>query len=232
MSDIKDFTRYIRNTNSFSREEVELVRKKSVCVAGCGGLGGYVAMSLARFGIGRLGLIDGDVFEPSTLNRQLFCTEAHLGKSKAMEAKLAIESINSETLTEAYIERLTEENGDSLLRGFDAVVDCLDNTESRLILENCCEALDIPFIHGAIGGFYGQVSCVFPGDRAMSALYAGSRGRSGMDEAGNPPFTPQLVAAIQCSETLKLLTGKGETLRKKLLLIDLLRNTMQTIDFA
>ena len=120
------------------------------------------------------------------------------------------------------------------ISGYDAVVDCLDNTDSRIALEKCCEALDIPFVHGAIGGFYGQVSCVFPGDGTMELLYAGSGGatRSRMSEAGNPPFTPQLVAAVQCAETLKLLTGKGELLRKKLLLIDLLRNSMQIIDFA
>lgn len=234
MINSNDFTRYIRNTNSFTREEVELVRTKSACIIGCGGLGGYVAMSLARFGIGKLGLVDGDAFELSNLNRQLFATEANLGKSKCLEAKLALSTINSEVETVAYVERLTGENYERLLCGYDVVVDCLDNPESRITLEKGCEALGVPFIHGAIGGFYGQVCCVFPGDSTMSVLYAGRKSGAGSraNEAGNPPFTPQLVAAIQCAEVLKLLTGKGELLRKKLLLIDLLRCTMQTIDFA
>jgi hypothetical protein len=61
-------------------------------------------------------------------------------------------------------------------------------------------------------------------------LYAGNESKASGNPAGNPPFTPQLVAAIESSETLKLLAGKSGLLRKKLLLIDLLRNSFQTID--
>ena len=227
---IDDFERYVKNTNAFSREEVEAIHAKSVCVVGCGGLGGYVAMSLARFGVGKLSLIDGDVFDPSNLNRQLFCTEANLGKSKAQEAKLALSLVNSSVEIEAYMELLVEDNCRRLLSGHDAVVDCLDSIPSRLVLEDGCASADIPLIHGAIGGFYGQVSCVFPGDGTLHTLYAGSESRPQDNPAGNPPFTPQMVAAIQCSETLKLLAGKSGLLRKKLLLIDLLRNVFQTVD--
>lgn len=227
---ITDFARYSRNTNAFSREEVEALRGKSVCVVGCGGLGGYVAMSLARFGVGRLTLVDGDVFDVSNLNRQLFCTENNLGKSKALEAKQALSAVNGEVQVKACMEMFSAESGARLLSGCDAAVDCLDSIPARLVLEECCEGAQIPLVHGAIGGFYGQVCCVFPGDALLHALYGGKSSAPPDNSAGNPPFTPQLVAAIQCSEVLKLLAGREGLLRKKLLIIDLLQNTFLTID--
>ena len=227
---INDFTRYSRNVNAFSREEVEAIHEKSVCVAGCGGLGGYAAMCLARFGVGRLTLVDGDVFDASNLNRQLFCTERNLGRSKALEAKEALTAVNSEVEITVRAEMLTADNSASILSGCDAAVDCLDSASARLILEAGCEAAGIPFVHGAIGGFYGQVCSVFPGDGVVGALYGGKEAAPSNNAAGNPPFTPQMVAAIQCSETLKLLAGREDLLRKKLLIIDLLQNTFFTID--
>ena len=227
---IADFTRYSRNTNAFSREEVESIHEKSVCVVGCGGLGGYVAMSLARFGIGRLTLVDGDVFDASNLNRQLFCKETNLGKSKSLEAKAALAEINSGTEVDAVTDMLAEENRDAILAGHDAAVDCLDSIPARLLLEEGCKETGIPLIHGAIAGFYGQVCCVFPGDDTLRALYGGKEAPQVNHTAGNPPFTPQLVAAVQCSEVLKLLAGRDSLLRRKLLFVDLLQHSFQIID--
>jgi molybdopterin/thiamine biosynthesis adenylyltransferase len=187
-------------------------------------------MSLARFGVGRLTLVDGDAFAPSNLNRQLFCKESNLGKNKALEAKKALADINSETVVTAVAWMLNEENRSAIISGHNAVVDCLDSIPARLILEEGCKEADVPLIHGAIGGFYGQVCCVFPGDDMLRLLYGGKESAPTNAAAGNPPFIAQMVAAIECSETLKLLTGK-DVLRKKLLLIDLLQNTFQTIDF-
>ena len=227
-----DFARYARNMNAFSREDVQAVRSKSVCIVGCGGLGGYVAMSLARFGVGKLILVDNDVFDISNLNRQLFCTETNLGKSKALEAQAALSLVNSDVEIIAYTELLTRSNGVRILAGCDAAVDCLDTVRSRLTLEECCEAAGVPFVHGAIGGFYGQVCSVFPGDGVMAKLYGGNEDKTPNTQSGNPSFTAQLVAALQCGETIKLLTGKGALLRPKLLLTDLLHNQFQTIYIA
>ena len=227
---ITDFTRYSKNLGAFTREEIEAVHAKSVCIAGCGGLGGFAAMSLARFGVGKLTLIDGDLFTVSNLNRQLFCTETNLGQNKAIEAKKALSVINSDIEVTAYPQMLNEDNCGSLLSGHDIVLDCLDNVPARILLEKTCKEAEIPLIHGAINGFLGQVCCILPGDDIIRTLYAGNISESFGNTGGNPPFTPQLVAAIQCSEALKLLTGRENILRKKLLLIDLQDNTFQTVE--
>jgi len=225
------FERYIKNTTAFSREEVISVQNKSVCVVGCGGLGGYVIQTLARFGVLRLTLVDYDVFSVSNLNRQLFCTEQNLGQSKTEAAKAGVGAINSQVIVTIHTEKLTEENGETILSGHDLVIDCLDNISARLVIDRFCNQLGIPYVHGAIAGFYGQVSVIYPGDDTLSQIYGDDDGSGAEQILGCPSFTPQAVAAIQCAEALKILTGRGELLRNKLLYIDLLFGSFDTISF-
>jgi len=222
--------RYEKNLGAFSREELVLLRGKSACVVGCGGLGGHAAMTLARFGIGRLTLIDGDVFETGNLNRQVFCTEDNLGRSKAVEAKEALFRINSQISISAQNTMLTEENAIGLLSGHDIALDCLDNLPARLLMESECGKTGIPLVHGAVTDFYGQVCSVFPGDNILHAIYTENHRESKDASFGAPPFSPQLVAAIQCGEALKILAGKGAVLRKQLLTIDLLSNSFEIFE--
>ncbi len=87
-------------------------------------------------------------------------------------------------------------------------------------------------IHGAIGGFYGQVTTIFPNDNTLDFLYPeGNKVDKGIEkELGNPSFTPPLIAAIQVAEVIKILIKRGELLRKKVLLIDLLNNSYDIIE--
>jgi molybdopterin/thiamine biosynthesis adenylyltransferase len=225
---IKDFTRYARNTEVFSKEEIYTLHEKSACIVGCGGLGGYVIQTLARFGIGALTLVDGDVFHATNLNRQLFSTETNLGQNKALCAREALGIINSDVTVNTVEEMLTEENAREIITGHDVILDCLDTISARLILEDACQEENIPFVHGAIGGFGGQVSVIFPGDRSLHTLYGSSQPDGHM--LGNPPFTAQLVSALQCGEAIKLLVGRGELLRGKLLFVDMYQNTFDVTD--
>lgn len=225
------FERYRRNTSAFSEEEVLRLHQKKVAIVGCGGLGGHVIQGLARFGILSLTLIDGDVFAVSNLNRQLFATEKTLGENKALTAKEQLADINPDVSATALPAMMTAQNAEEFLTGHDLVMDCLDNRDARLLLDDTCRKLSIPYVHGAIGGFYGQVTSVFPGDSIVKMLYGGGGG--GIEqELGNPSFIPQAVAAIQCSEALKILVGRGEILRGKLLSIDLLRNEFDVTTFC
>lgn len=227
------FERYERNLDAFSRREVEAVHDKKVCVVGCGGLGGYVCMALARFGVLNLTVIDGDRFSKSNLNRQLFATEKTVGQPKALVCKKQLADVNSTVTVHAVPHMLTADNAEELLAGHDLAVDCLDNAASRRVLDGACRALGIPYIHGAIGGFYGQVACVFPGDDTLARIYPPDGGGPGVEHRlGSPVFAPQVISAIQCSEALKLLTGKGELLRGALLHIDLLYNDFEIIRFS
>lgn len=224
--------RYERNIGMLSIEEMESLRKRRVCVVGCGGLGGYIIEMLARLGIGYLTVLDGDVFEASNLNRQLYSDESNLGKSKAVEAKERVALINSGVVVEAHIMILTEDNAPEILSGHDVVIDAVDSIAARCMLQEACEKAGIPFIHGAIAGWYGQVTTIYPGDRTLDILYAqGTRKEKGIEKLlGNPSFTPALVASIEVSEALKVLLGRGETLRKRVLYIDTLAQEYNVVE--
>jgi len=214
--------RYTRNIGTLTEEENILLFSKRVCVVGCGGLGGYVIESLGRIGVGNITAIDNDVFEESNLNRQITSEIELLGKSKAIAAKDRMNRVNPSVNVNALHLRLDADNAVSLLAGHDVVVDALDSIATRRILQSVCEELEIPIVHGAIGGWFGQVSVINPGDKTFDKIYPSSVEHGIEKSFGNPSFTPAVVGSIQACETIKLLIGRGEILSKKVLSIDLL----------
>lgn len=223
--------RYERNLGTITQEEQERLRNFRVCVAGCGGLGGYVIEELARLGIGHIIAVDGDVFQPSNLNRQLVSTEALIGKSKAQAARERVQQINSEVEIQAANCFLTEENAEAVIpKDCNAVIDALDNISSRRLLEAHCRRINVPLIHGAIAGWQGQVGVVMPGDKLFERLYPEDAEKGAEQETGNPSFTPAVVASMEAAEAVKVLLGKPGILRNKLLTIDLLEQEYDIIE--
>ncbi|AEM77868.1 HesA/MoeB/ThiF family protein [Thermoanaerobacter wiegelii] len=212
--------RYDRNMNMLSKEENEKLKDFRVCVLGCGGLGGYAIEMLGRLGIGYITAVDKDVFEETNLNRQILSDMNSLGKSKALMAAERMKLVNPEVFVKAIVDEFNFENGKDIIKGHDIVIDALDNIEGKLTLQDICEELGIPFVHGAIAGWYGQVTTVFPGDKTLKFLYKKEMRKGIEKELGNPSFTPALVASIQVSEALKVLIGRGEVLRRKVLFIN------------
>lgn len=205
-----------------SPAENQSLAMKKVCVVGCGGLGGYIIEMLARLGVGFITAVDGDKFDESNLNRQLLCKENSLGINKAKVAKQRMALVNSLVTMTTYPHKLTRENALDILGGHDVIMDALDNIETRFILQKMAEKLQIPLIHGAIAGWYGQVSTIFPGDMTLNKIYLNKDLQGVEKRLGNPSFTPPLVASIQVSEAVKILIGRGELLRGKMLFIDTL----------
>ena len=222
--------RYAKNSQMLSVDEVAHLHLKKVCVIGCGGLGGYIIEMLGRIGVGHLTVIDGDVFDISNLNRQLLSTEDGIGISKAEAAGTRLKTINSEIKVTAHTVFVDEKNVNALIQGHDVIVDALDSIESRKWVAKACTELSIPFVHGAIAGWYGQVSTIFPGDNTLEKLYHAQCGKGDEVQLGNPSFTPALVASIQVSEVIKLLIDRGDVLRNQVMHIDLLCNEINVFD--
>lgn len=223
-------SRYDRNMSALSAEECALLAEKRVAVVGCGGLGGSVIEALARIGVGRLRLIDGDVFEESNLNRQVLCTEAALGLEKAHAAAERVQAVNGEVAVESIVDFLSEDNAVALLRDVDCVVDCLDNLEARFWAARACQSLGTPIVYGAIAGWFGQVCTVHPGDVSFVEIYGEPVGKSQHEKLGNLPFTAHAIAAIQAAETVKVLLGRSGQIRNRLLMVDLLDGSVDDID--
>jgi molybdopterin/thiamine biosynthesis adenylyltransferase len=194
------------------------LNSKTVLVVGLGGLGGYVTEFLARAGVGKLKLCDGDVFQESNLNRQLLCTLKNLGASKAETAKGRVHDISLAEVV-AYHEFFSAENAEKLLDGVDIVADCLDNVSARRLLWAEASKRGITVVHSAIAGMTGQVAVIEPTDNFSETLYP---------EGGRIAYTtaccPATSAALQSSEIIKKLCGIGTGLSGEVLLFDLLEN--------
>lgn len=221
--------RYLRNQTAISKNEQILLANKHILIAGCGGLGGYITELLARIGVGYITVVDGDVFNESNLNRQLFCTGNTLGKKKALAAAERISLVNPLVQIQSVCAYINEDNVSEFLSGKDVVVDALDNKESRRILMEGAEKTKIPLVHGAIAGWTGRVAVVYPGDDSTQLIFSGS-GSVGLEQInGNLSFTAALVASFQAAETVKLLIGRGNTEGSRLIEIDLLNDNFECI---
>ena len=197
--------RYIRNLGALTEEECAILRRKTVFVAGCGGLGGYLIEMLLRLGVGEIRAADGDVFEASNLNRQLLSSPSTLGSGKAAAAAARAREINPEVRFAAVSNFVTEENAAELVKGCDAVLDALDNIAARRLLATACAEAGVPLIHGAICGWTAQAAVVMPGDDLIGRIYPeGSR----LSSKASLSFTPPFCAAMQTALCTRILTGR------------------------
>lgn len=224
--------RYIRNMRTLSLKEQATLLRSRVSVVGLGGLGGGVVEILARVGVGALNLADGDSFEDSNLNRQLLSTHKGLSTAKAVAAVDRVSAINASTDVKAYTEFLDDGNAARLLEGSDAVVDCLDSLKFRFILEKACKAAGVPLVSAAVAGLTGHVTTIFPKDPGLELIYGKSdrTPEKGAEAVlGTLPPCVTVLSALEASEIVKLLLRKGALLRNKLLVIDLLDNTLEVL---
>jgi molybdopterin/thiamine biosynthesis adenylyltransferase len=214
--------RYLQNKTLISSTDQEKLSESKVMILGVGGLGGYATEMLARIGIGTLILVDFDRFDMTNLNRQILATESNLGSFKVEEAKKRVATINSEVEVITIDKKITSTNIHEIIEGVDIVVDGLDDSMLKKVVESSCSKLNIPMVHGAINGFIGQVAMIMPGDFILDKIYGDKKIKS---ELGNPSFIPPLVASIQVGEVIKYILKKGENMSKEILYIDLENNT-------
>jgi len=201
-----------------SAEQIRLLESKAV-VVGLGGLGGYLALLLARTGVGHLTLVDGDRFDGSNLNRQTLCTSETIGENKASVAARQCRMVNPAVKTQAVEECFSEKNSPDILRGADVVLDGLDSVSARKILQAESRAVNVPFIHGAVQRWSGQTCTFMPGaSLTMTDIYPGE------SEAVSTPsvLAPvvSLIASLQVQEAIRLLTGQPPLNAGRLVFID------------
>ncbi|BBO88869.1 HesA/MoeB/ThiF family protein [Desulfosarcina ovata] len=228
--------RYLRNLKTLTLDDQIQLLRASVCVVGLGGLGGLVTETLTRMGIGRLHLIDGDTFEAHNLNRQLLSDTVGLGQPKSKAAALRVNAINPGTEVTITPSRLMADNADRLVDGCHVVVDCLDNIESRFVLETAARRVGIPMVSAAIAGLTGHVTTIFPEDKGLENIYGPreriDRSHGAEMELGCLAPGVNLIASIECTEVLKVLLGRENPLRNRLLVVDLNDYTIEALQLG
>lgn len=202
----------------------ETLKSARVLVLGAGGLGCPVALYLGAAGVGNLTLVDDDTVELANLQRQIGFDQGHLGESKAQSLAERVLRINPLVSVTAVNERL---EGDALARRVEEaslVVDCTDNFNTRFALNRACVAAKVPLVSGAAIRGEGQLS-VYDSRREDSPCYHCLYPEQGNEdltcsEAGVIAPLVGMIGAAQAMEAIKVISGVGEPLIGRLLILD------------
>ena len=209
------------------------LKDASVLIVGAGGLGSPLALYLAAAGIGHLGLMDFDVVEVTNLHRQVLHSARDLGRQKVMAAREKLRDLNPHITIEALPMRLSKSNALGIIKRFDVVADGTDNFPARYLINDACVLTKTPNVYGSIYQFEGQVSvfgapsgpcyrCLFPTPPPPDLVPSCAEG-------GVLGVLPGIVGCLQSTEIIKLLLGIGAPLVGRMLLVDALGATFQTL---
>ena len=214
----EELRRYSRQLSLIGREGQEKLKRAKILIAGAGGLGSPIATYLAFAGVGRIVIADNDAVEVSNLNRQTLHWPSDVGRKKTASAKEKIRAMNPYVEVETISCTIGEANVNEIVGDADLIVDALDNFPARYLLNSVAVTRHIPFFHGAVRGFHGQVMTVIPHQTAcLRCVFPQSPPAETFPIIG---VTPGVIGSIQATEVIKYLTGKGELLTNRLLLWD------------
>ncbi|MEM2848967.1 MAG: HesA/MoeB/ThiF family protein [Candidatus Bathyarchaeia archaeon] len=230
-SELERYDRQIRIPGFGLDGQVKLKSSK-VAVIGVGGLGCAASIYLVAAGVGRVVLIDREKFELSNLNRQVLGFQSDLGKLKVEAAKAKLRELNPEVEVEAFPVELSKQNINEIVGDVDIVLDCLDNWETRFIVNDYCVVKNIPLIHAAVSEFYGQITTIIP--RKGPCLKCIFHKIPAVQTEAIPVIgaVPATLASLEVVEAIKLLTGIGEPLLGRMLFLDFRRMSFETIQLS
>ncbi|WLQ16982.1 molybdopterin-synthase adenylyltransferase MoeB [Hahella aquimaris] len=218
-----ELSRYSRHLSlpEFGRSGQERLRASRVLIVGAGGLGSPLGLYLAAAGVGVLGIVDGDVVEESNLQRQVLYTVDDIDQPKAERAAARLSALNPHVDIRPYAMTLSSENALALINDYDLVIDGTDNFPTRYLTNDACVLTNKPNVYGSIFQFEGQASvfhhdggpcyrCLFPEPPPPGMVPSCAEG-------GVLGVLPAMIASIQATEAIKILTGMGDTLSGRLL---------------
>ncbi|MBK9579397.1 MAG: HesA/MoeB/ThiF family protein [Fibrobacterota bacterium] len=227
--------RYLRHLilDGFGGTGQEKLLKSSVLVIGTGGLGSPACLYLAAAGVGRIGIVDGDVVEISNLQRQVIHHTSDLARAKVKSAAEKMQAINPDVTVVEHPFFLDHTNILDVVAGYDFVLDCTDGFPIKFLINDACVLANKPFNHAGVLRWEGQTMTCLPW---RSASY-----RCVFRKAPDPGIVPSCAQAgvlgamagtlgtLQATEAVKYLLGTGELLENRLLVYDSLRMRMRTV---
>lgn len=223
----EEIERYQRQVQIFQEKGQEDIKNTRVFLAGAGGLGSPIAIYLAVAGIGKIRIIDHDFVGLSNLNRQILYGESDLGREKATCAQEKLKELNPHVDVETMSTTIDENNIDELIKGFDVIIDAMDNFSTRYLLNKAAVRNNLPLFHGAVSGFYGQATTIIPNKTAcLKCIFP---------KAPLPETFPvvdvtcAVIGCIQVTEVLKYILKMGTSLENILLMWDGLNSMIEKI---
>ncbi|MEX2300809.1 MAG: molybdopterin-synthase adenylyltransferase MoeB [Bryobacterales bacterium] len=202
------------------------LKAAKVLMIGTGGLGAPLGLYLAAAGVGKIGIVDFDIVDTTNLQRQVIHGTKDIGRSKLDSAADRMHDVNPYVEIKKYEMRLSSENAIELFKDYDIVVDGTDNFPTRYLVNDACILTGKPNVYGSIFRFEGQSTvfgyedgpcyrCLYPEPPPPGLVPSCAEG-------GVLGILPAVVGSIQATETVKLILGKGLTLKGRLLLYDAL----------
>lgn len=217
--------RYDRNIRirGFGEAGQERLLDAAVLVVGAGGLGSSAILFLAAAGIGTLGIADDDVVEEANLQRQVIHTRADVGRPKAESASDKVGGLNRDVRAVAIVERVVPANVMRIIGGYDFVIDCADNAETKLLLNDACVLSGTPLCHCGVLGMSGRLMTYAPGHACVRCAFEEPIAASAptADDLGILGAAAGALGAMQAAEAVKYLTGVGHPILDALLHVDL-----------
>lgn len=218
MLEQNELIRYNRQLRipDFREEGQNKLKNGHVVIAGIGGLGCSSATYLTAAGVGHITIVDFDVVELSDLNRQILYWDEEIGDRKVVVAQRKLSKLNPTVTITPIFAKITEENVFSIIDGAQVVVDGLDNSAARLVVNSACIKQRTPYIYGGVSRLRGMITTIIPGQTPCLACLS-PEGVGGLGVLG---VTPALIANLQSLEAIKLLIGHSPSLAGRLLLFN------------
>ena len=216
----EELARYQRQMmiDGWGERTQQALRASTVFVAGMGGLGSPVSIYLAVAGIGRLVVCDFDRVEHSNLNRQILHDPSRVGTSKVVSAHATLTRLNPKIEVVALDTLITEDNVDELVGNAQLIVDCMDNFETRYVLNDSAIRKGIPLVHGSVCGLEGRLTFIHvPETACLRCIFPAAPPRVVPPVLG---ATPGVIGALQAMEVVKYFAKVGSNLTGRLLAWD------------
>src|SRR3954467_1281008 len=227
------YSRHILLPEVGERGQEKLLKGRALLL-GAGGLGAPAALYLAAAGVGTIGLGDADTVDASNLQRQIIHATSRFGMTKVDSAEVAINDLNPDVKVVKYQERVNASNADRILgEGWDVIVDGCDNFPTRYLVNDASLFHKTPVVHGSIFRLGGQVTTFMPWDgpcyRCLYPEPPPPELAPSCSEAGVLGILPGIIGVLQATEAVKLILGKGELLKGRLLTYDSMKMTFRTL---
>ena len=231
--------RYKRHLSleGFGEEGQIRLKNSSVIFIGAGGLGSSAIMYIAAAGIGKIGIADNDKVEISNLQRQVIHNNSEVGNYKTDSAERKIKELNPHCKIITFTKRINNKNAIEILSQFDIICDCSDNFGTRYLINDACLILKKPLIYGSVQGFEGQVS-VFnfkknsPNFRDLLPKPPELGLIPSCTDYGVIGISPGLIGILQANEIIKIITKTGKVLDGKILIFNLIDNSMKKLNLT
>jgi len=202
----------------WGEEAQQRVKNSKVFIAGAGGLGSPLSMYLAVAGVGTIRIADCGTLELSNLNRQILHDDSRINKNKALSAQETLTRINPEIKVEPVTEEITDANTEAVIGTVDLIVDCLDNFETRQILNKYAVKTSTPMIHAGVYGMRGQITFIKPPETpCLWCMHTGTLPKTLFPIVG---ATAGVIGCLEALEAIKYLSGVGTNLMGRMLVWD------------